>query len=248
MEHITTPVFIIGVDGLGGKYISPKNAPFITSLFSEGTYSTNVQSVLPAISASNWRSLFTGVPPEKHGTVKDERNKDTTTYTNYPSLFELLDPTWKDVALYYTATVKPAVENHITQNKVWSITDKGTLKKAVNSLKQSNRLSFVHFDYVDIMGHTFGYGSSMYDWMVRRTDRKVKRLVHSIQKNTTIVIVSDHGGKGRKHKDYTVEERTAFFVMGGPRIGLQEITEINMHEITPLIAEVLGIEKREYWK
>jgi len=231
----TAKVVVIGMDGLGGKYITEDNAPFVTSLFKQGTYCTNVQSVLPAISASNWYSAFSGVSSKQHGVISDTKNSE------YPhkTIFEKYDS-----SLYYTATVKPAIENHIMKG-TWSLTDQGTLNKA-----RTSQLTFVHFDYIDIYGHLFGYNSKLYNWMVKKVDKKVKTFVEKLPKETTILIMSDHGGLRKSHKEDTPEERTAFMVMVGEGIKQNnQIKEMQIYEITPMIEKALqGPTKKNIWK
>ena len=78
-------VIIIGIDGLGGKFITGENAPFIHSLFKNGSYSTEMQSVLPTVSGPNWMSLFTGVDSPTHGIQGNGKEKSSST-----TLFEML--------------------------------------------------------------------------------------------------------------------------------------------------------------
>lgn len=59
-------VVLIGVDGCGSRWIPWDKMPNLAALRDEGLYTT-ARCHRPTASAINWKSVFSGIPPEIHG-------------------------------------------------------------------------------------------------------------------------------------------------------------------------------------
>ena len=238
-------VIMVGIDGLGAHYLSAAHAPFLHSLFGEGTYCKNMQSVLPAVSGPNWMSLITGVGPDKHGVVNNSPKPNREHSTVFKELHDAY-PDEKNLSLFYSWTpfgrlVEP--ELHKGKNNVVSCwRDTVVLNRVMKDIKEEQaRVTFMHINTLDYSGHTFGYGSKVYNWALRRADDKIKKLVsflkeEGLYEDTLLIITADHGGKGRVHKHDTPEERTSFYIMRGP--GVVKGKEIDNAEITDVAGMV----------
>ncbi len=258
VEEKMKNVIVIGIDGLGGKYINQENAPFISNLFLEGTYTKEMQNVALTTSGPNWMSMFTGVDSKKHGVVDDNWKSRKNKSSKFPTIFQILDAKKQDFAVFYTGTLKPAMEQDIIRtrsyNAQWFLTDRGALKSAINKIraKKQPEFMFLHFDYVDIFGHIFGYGSRPYNWMVKRADSKVEEFINvlkeeDIYQNTVLIVTSDHGGFGKSHGGDTPEERSTFFVIRGPDIAKNQRIQrkVRIFDIMPTIAYFLKLKNKK---
>ena len=253
MAQSEQKVILIGIDGLGGKYITKDNAPFIHSLFEQGSYTTEMQNVALTTSGPNWMSMLTGVNSNRHGIIDDNWYARKNKPCPFPTLFDLIDK--KDSAIFYVGTVKSAMEKDILKsdsyNSHWFWTDRGALNTAIKQIIERQPVfTFLHFDYVDIFGHLFGYGSLPYNWMIKRTDSQVKKFTQLLKKNglydnTTLIITSDHGGIGRRHGGNTIEEKTTFFVINGQNITQNHKIQkpVRIFDIAPTIAHSLKIKR-----
>ncbi|MBT3836359.1 alkaline phosphatase family protein [Candidatus Woesearchaeota archaeon] len=251
-------VIVVGIDGLGGRYINSQNAPFISSLFKKGTYTTKMENVAITTSAPNWTSLLSGVDSKKHGIVDENWKSRRDKSLPFPTILDFLYNTKKDFSIFYSGSVKRSIEKNIvlksSYHTKWSLSDQGSLRNAISQInKKQPDFLFLHFDLVDVFGHIFGYGSKLYNWMARRTDSKVKKLVDllhqkKLMENTTLIITSDHGGIKRNHGGNTPEEKETFFVIVGPNVNQNKTIKFSsIVDITPTITHILNLEKKDYW-
>src|SRR5688572_24211384 len=59
-------VVVIGIDGLGGDWVTGANAPTLVALGAAGTWTNAMQNALPTTSSTNWMSMISGAHPELH--------------------------------------------------------------------------------------------------------------------------------------------------------------------------------------
>ncbi|MET1059743.1 MAG: alkaline phosphatase family protein [Nocardioides sp.] len=88
--------------------------------------------------------------------------------------------------------------------------ERSLVRSLVNRLRtRPDALSFVHLALPDAAGHRHGFGSPRYLTAVRRVDALVGRILRtvaarpSLRRTTTVILTSDHGGRGREHRDPT---------------------------------------------
>ncbi len=69
--------------------------------------------------------------------------------------------------------------------------------------------AFVHLSMTDKVGHAWGYMSDRYLAQVRVEDARVGRILRAVkrspllQAHALVLLTSDHGGRGRSHRDQT---------------------------------------------
>ncbi|WP_295658517.1 alkaline phosphatase family protein [uncultured Nocardioides sp.] len=96
------------------------------------------------------------------------------------------------------------------------------VRHVVADLSNPRAYRFVHLSAPDDAGHEHGFMSRRYLTAVKRTDRRLGRLVAAIdadpalRRDTVLVVTADHGGKGVSHSMPTVfaNYRVPFIVRG----------------------------------
>jgi 2,3-bisphosphoglycerate-independent phosphoglycerate mutase len=116
----------------------------------------------------------------------------------------------------------------------------GALTRAARSdlIQRSRAFTFLHFGAPDGMGHASGFMTEAYLGAVRRTDARLGRILaavdgHASLEQLTIVLTSDHGGRGHSHSDPTrlANYRVPFMVWG------PGVVHDNLYDLNPAFAD-----------
>jgi predicted AlkP superfamily pyrophosphatase or phosphodiesterase len=259
---------ILGIDGWGSAYLDSLPMPVIRGLMAEGTYTFHKRSVMPSASSINWASIFNGLPTQLHGFTKwnskapefpvadvPESGIPVTVFTLYRERY----PEAKVESLYEWDGVKFALDTVAfdLQRKTLAedATDSTTTEVIDLLLQDRPDLFYVHYDAVDHAGHTFGWGSPEYNEQVAVMDRNVGRILDACKEaglydDTYFVLVSDHGGKEKKHGGPSVSELEAPFIIIGP--GIKKGAELEgymlQYDVAATLASVLGLPIPAYWR
>ena len=235
-------VLVIGIDGVRPDALRIADTPAIDELISEGAFTNNTKILgeryreNETISGPGWSSFLTGVWADKHG-VNDNTFRGEN-YDEYPHFFVHLKRAfpkaitgsfvdWEpiDTFILRDADVRevcPASSEDSLLKK-----DKKLANEAANFLTQQNpHAVFVYFGQVDEIGHQDGFHPSVPSYLqaLRTVDAHVATLMRAIQsrpkyleENWLVVISTDHGGRGRKHRGgHDVPEIvTTFLVVSG---------------------------------
>jgi hypothetical protein len=89
-------------------------------------------------------------------------------------------------------------------------------------LRHNRGFTFLHLSGPDDAGHARGWNSAAYLDAVRATDRRLSRIVRTInghsrlKQHLALLVTADHGGMGKSHGDATrqVNYRVPFVVWG----------------------------------
>lgn len=259
---------IIGIDGWGSAYLDSLPMPVIRGLMAEGAYTFHKRSVMPSSSGINWAAIFNGLPPQLHGYTKwnskspeipvchvPESGIPITLFTQYRKCY----PDSKIEALYEWDGVRFSLDTTaFTLHRKTLVEDDtdATAKEVIDLLKNDRPdLFYVHFDAVDHAGHTFEWGSPEYNEQVAVMDRNIGLIIDACKEaglydDTIFVLVSDHGGKGKKHGGPSIEELEAPFIIIGPGISKGKEIEGYMmqYDVSATLAKVLGLPIPEFWR
>ncbi|EER17093.1 hypothetical protein Pmar_PMAR009527 [Perkinsus marinus ATCC 50983] len=186
-------VVIIGIDGLGGVYLSnitKDHAPTLRSLIDseECAYTFSARNKNPTVSAPNWSTILTGMPPSGTGIVSNS---------------------W---------TVADLTPNSLVDGRVAPVSGAGKLPPTIFHLaKGFSREIFTASAYawswlskghdggpVDGAGHSSYWGSPQYYAALKNVDGYVFKILEAlgqagIEDETLILITSDHGGYRNTH-------------------------------------------------
>ena len=272
----TRRVLVIGIDGVRPDALQNANTPAIDHLIAAGAFTKNTKILgnryreNETISGPGWSSFLTEVWADKHG-VHDNTFRGRN-YDAYPHFFVYLKRKfpnactgsfvdWEPIDTYIVRAadvrkVRPASSKDSLEQK-----DKMLAGEAVQFLTQQNpHAVFVYFGQVDEVGHRDGFHPSVPSYLqaLHTVDAHVASLVKAIQsrpeylaENWLVVISTDHGGRGRKHRGgHDVPEIvTTFLVVSGKDSMRGEIEEPSYIVDVPVIALThLGIPIESAWQ
>jgi predicted AlkP superfamily pyrophosphatase or phosphodiesterase len=234
-------VALISVDGLRPDAITEANAPGILGLAERGAYTLAAQTVLPSTTLPSHASMLTGLEPTAHGITFDE----------YLETFELRPST--TLALAQAAgkhSLMVAGKDKFRQLSpgcnTWVLAKRGdaeVVNEAIVQIANGFDLLFVHLPQVDQAGHASGWMSPEYLAQLRETDRVISRLVEQLPAGTTVILTSDHGGKGKTHGTTDKADMTIpWIASGGGVVRRGPITRlVRTLDTAPTVLKLLGI-------
>ncbi|MDN5204956.1 alkaline phosphatase [Fulvivirgaceae bacterium BMA10] len=260
-------VVIIGVDGLSPDGIQKACTPIMDSLMETGAYSMLAQAVLPTYSSPNWASMLMGVPPSEHeifsngwkrADVKGKRYCGEKRGQTWPTIFKVMrinNPEattatffdWSD----FGRLIEPGFPTIAADTKGADLTIRTAKYYIIN---EKPDFTFIHIDHVDHAGHKYGHGTAEYYSAVEKADKLIGQIVDGlcnagIERNTTIIVTSDHGGIGKRHGGRSARERTIPWIINGPNVkNNYEIKRvINTYDTPATALYILGIPAPDCW-
>lgn len=252
------------------------NMPTVKALMEEGCYTLHKRSTMPSSSATNWATLFMGVPPEMHGynawnsrePVIDpyavgKNGMPATVYTllseQRPEAVSACIFNWDGVgyvvdsaAIGYCHYDPGYHDKRDSTYCVAAYTERNALKYLAE-----NKPAFFTFYIgdVDEVGHRCGWESEEYQQCLAESDAAVAAIIAVLKERgmydrSIIVVSSDHGGVERKHGGFTLGEMETPFVICGKNIARRgEISEFMMqYDVAATFAVALGLEIPCEWR
>jgi predicted AlkP superfamily pyrophosphatase or phosphodiesterase len=241
----------IGFDGWGSFYLDQADMPTVKRMISDGSSSTEVLSVLPSRSWPNWSSLFMGTPPKKQGKndfptifslVKNFYTEAREDFETKPFFFY----EWDD--LFHICSNEVAFKHKIESDyvSVHTITTYIKEKKPV--------FTAIVFGEPDTTGHANGWGSKEYYEKLTLLDNFIEIIEQSIKDSeiydtTVFVFSSDHGGIYRNHGLNIERNRKIPLIFFGSGIKKAYTIpfQLNIYDIAPTMAAILGLQAPTEW-
>ena len=271
-------VVMIGVDGMSAKAVREAPAadyPNIHFLMDNGSWTLSKRAVMPSASAINWASMFNGLPTEMHGFDKWNSTHGTITSTadnghgipptiytiireQIPSAETGLVCDWKGVGAV-SDTLAMSFYKYIGTHKGKEITlppVEYTKQIALPYLKEKKPLFFtIYFDLLDNAGHNYGWSSPEYMDTMKQMDDCIGVVIDALKEagifeDTVVVLSSDHGGKGKGHGKFTLEELEVPFAVYGKKIkaGHEFSVHLMQYDTPAIIADLLGVQIPADWR
>lgn len=260
-------VVMIGVDGLGARYIPWEEMPNLSALRDEGT-SVVARCHRPTSSAINWKSVFSGLPPEIHGynmwnSTESSIEPPDCVLGADGSLPDLVAEIRRQrpgsyIATLYTwgglgfclATNEATVARHFAGvSSAYPGRDSAVFDEGMRQLANKPLFMLLYQGQVDAAGHATGWESPIYTNACKKVDDNIGRFVDCLREfglwdDTAIVFVADHGGLDNGHggkEDIRVFE-VPFIVSGGAARGLGLREPAMLMDIAPTVLSLLGLE------
>lgn len=249
-DPATNRVVIVLIDGL--RYDTSLNTdvmPFLAELKKHGS-SALMHSQAPSFSEPGYSTILTGAWPEiNDGPALNLDYEDIPTFTQ-DNLFSAVHQAGMKTAIsayYWFEKLIPQSDvdfSYYTPGED-AAADNDVVTAALPFLQNTqNRLVLVHLDQVDYAGHHLGGAQSAgWETAARTADNLLMLIVNEIDLETdTVIVLSDHGhidagGHGGQDPVVLIEP---FVIAGkGTRTGVQ--TEINMVDVAPTVAALLGV-------
>ena len=263
-------VVLVGVDGMGARWMPWKVMPNFSRLCSEGHYAVGRNS-FPTSSGINWATAMFGTVVEIHGYRNwNSKSPDVPAYEVTekgipPCIFHEIkkqDPSAYTVSLYnwdgigfVHATNEVDYVRYFPDGTAEE-RDDAALEDCVAQLKSHDpKLTFLYQHLPDVYGHKCGWGTPEYTNACVNVDKNLGRLVKALEElgmrdDTAIMLVADHGGLGRKHGMDNLECFEVPFMVNCPALneGFRLREPVLLADTAPTIADLLGYAVPETWR
>ncbi|OHT07682.1 nucleotide pyrophosphatase [Tritrichomonas foetus] len=254
--NLVNRAIILGIDGAGNLFNA--EAPNIRNLMKNGIYTLNGKSVMPTISAECWGSIFYSVPPKTHKLTNhlvESRNMSNPSIT---SLFKLTRQNFPDSEIYSYATWKAFdigfFENYVFNEIYARFNDSDVIQQGINCIKNKNpKLLFMYLGDVDRAGHHHVYQSEKYYQVLNDADKSILSVLQAMNEkhyfdDSLIIILSDHGGKGKRHGLGIKDMINVFFTAYSPHFPANmEISNYSIIDVSKIVAVSLGMAVPDDW-
>ena len=252
---MTGPVVLIAIDGLRPDAIGPSVSPTLVQHIRTGSSTLRGQSVEPSITLPCFTSIFHSVPPSEHGVTGNEWRPMADPI---PGLMEVLSGAglrcsavynWEQLRDVYRPgqLVHAIYENTNTD----PLGDHGMANRAVEIIgREESDFLFVYLGVVDSAGHEFGWMSDGYLEQVARADAAAAHVLDALPDDSTVVIISDHGGQEFAHGTDSPEDMTIPLIFKGPgiRAGYTITEPVSLLDVSPTIAAAFGVDAEPKWR
>lgn len=263
-------VVLVGVDGLGARWIPWEKMPNLSKLRAEGHYAVG-RNNFPTSSGINWATALFGTIVELHGYRRwNSKSPDVPAFEVTdrgipPCIFHEIrkqDPSAYTVSLYnWDGIGFVHATNEVDFVRYYA---DGTLEErddviisdGLAQLKANgSRLSFLYQHLPDCYGHKSGWGTPDYTNACIHLDANIGKLVKGLDEiglrdTTAIILVADHGGQGNKHGMDNLDCFEIPFLVAGPAVrrGYRLRNPVILADTAPTIAALLGYKVPETWR
>jgi predicted AlkP superfamily pyrophosphatase or phosphodiesterase len=247
-------IILFLVDGMRPDGLMQAHAPVMKKLMQTGAYTLNARSVMPTVTLPCHMSLFHSVLPERHGVT-------TNTYTPQVrpinGLFEVLSNAGLKTAAFYgwdglRDTARPGSLHTTFYTRDHQDPD-GAGDKQLSEMAAlwlaNNTVDFVfvHLEFVDVVGHAYGWMSEQYLRAINNADECIGRVLKILPEDTTILVTSDHGGHAQTHGTDSPEDITIPLMIQKDELTGQLEDGLSLLDIAPTIAKILGLKTPKEW-
>ena len=174
----TTHLVVVGVDGLGGAYLSDANTPHIDELIKRGSSTVEMQNVIHPVSSPNWMSMIAGSGPSQHGVFDNDWKRGDSVVPK--TIFRVIKdqrPEFKTALFYHWSGFRRLVEADVIDIEKHGDSAEETMRLAIETLNLAPEFMFIHLDSVDGEGHSHGWGSRQYISAVESVDYLIGILI-----------------------------------------------------------------------
>ncbi|MDX2005799.1 MAG: alkaline phosphatase family protein [Meiothermus sp.] len=249
-------VLYITTDGMRPDALEAAHTPNFRALMERGSYTLEGRSVMPSITLPCHMSIFHSVPPERHNVLT---NDFTPMARPVPGLFEVLRRAEKRTAMFHSweplrDVSRPgslALSKFIAYDANPEVSDHLVLQTALPYLRSGEfDFTFLYFGTIDEVGHLAGWMSRRYLEQVEQIDGLLGQVIEAVPADTTVLVMSDHGGHYRFHGTDLPEDMTVpFFALGpGIRAGRKIEQPVSLLEVAPTVARLLGVAPADGWE
>lgn len=233
-------VLVVGIDGVRPDVLAEVETPNLDALALEGVFSPEARTSEPTVSGPAWSSTLTGVWPEKHGVLGNSREafgrNDYAAYPDFLTRAEQYDPELTTLAVldwpplgaqgFGGPLVSDAVEKVLLDGEAlgYPAADSLSVEAAAERFAGDIDAAFVYLGNPDVAAHEHGGLSEEYRAAIATADRQVGLLLEAIRSRPTfadenwlVLVCTDHGHvDAGGHGGQSPEERTVFYLAGGP--------------------------------
>ena len=263
-------IVLVGVDGMGARWIPWDVMPNLSKLRAEGHYAVGRDNY-PTSSGINWATAMFGTVVEIHGYRNWNSRKpdvpafEVTEQGIPPCIFHEIrrqDPSAYTASLYnwdgigfVHATNEVSYVRYFSEGSLEQRDDDALADCLAQLKKHQPKLTYLYQHLPDCYGHGAGWGSPEFTNACVNVDKNIGLLVKGLEEcglmsDTAIVVVADHGGLGKKHGMDILECFEIPFLVSGPcvRNGWRLREPVLLADTAPTIASLLGYAVPETWR
>ncbi|MDR6921431.1 LamG-like jellyroll fold domain-containing protein [Chryseobacterium sp. 2987] len=231
----TKKVLFIGIDGCRADVMMSSGIPNIQNLISQSIYSLDGLCAATTWSGNGWSTMLTGVWHTKHN-VQDN-NFTSPNFANYPDFLtraESHNPNLRTISLAHWTPINDKIVQNADVKTNFG-TDLAVKNAAVNALQNDNPdILFVDFDDVDHAGHSYGFSSSVPQYVssIQTTDSYIGEIISAMKNRASyhnedwlVVLTTDHGAVDSSHGGGNLSERNIFTIYSNPGFTPQQISK-----------------------
>ena len=259
---VTRTVIVVSIDGLRPDAIATFQAPTLSRLVADGSYSLSARTILPSKTLPSHTSMVTGELPDTHGVVWNNAFTHRSGTITIPTIFSEARSRGYLTAAFFSKTKV----SHLQQPGSldfsqapggwfgWWSADKTTDDVEAYLAKQAPNLLFVHLADADAAGHKSGWMSAAYGDAVLRTDAAVARIIAAADRvygagTYTVIVTADHGGHNRDHGSDDVRDVTIPWIAWGHGVVAGRLPEntVKTTDTAATVLYLLGIDRPSKW-
>jgi hypothetical protein len=216
------------MDGTISSHTTPRYMPLLHEFTSKGASTVQMRTIFSRHHAVNgWIPHFYGITALEYG-CSDEGGCNTLT----PSILDpksIMDIFDDDLGYrIYLFSEKPSLIRGILGH-TWPIVefDASTDPTFFEDFhfsgdEESDRLILVHWNVIDRLGYTDGFGSENYNLMISCVDQQIHKITMQLwdysPNGTTFLFMTDRGGKGFNHDLISMDALQVAFAMWGKNV------------------------------
>lgn len=261
LQPAPSPVLVIGVDGLGAEGVQASRTPELDALMKRGAYTLRSRAVIPTVSSPNWASHLSGATPAEHGVTSNDWERDrrelppacSSSESIFPTIVGVLRaqrPAARIVVLHDWDGFGRLVEKGAANVQRHVKGSPAAVEAALEEIKAGwPDLLIVHLDDVDHAGHGQGWGSPAYIKAVEEADSLAGRLIRALPASGHVMVISDHGGREKKHGGMSKAEFEVPWIIAGPRVarGREIRRHVSTIDTAPALARILNLQPHPCW-
>ncbi|WP_170920488.1 alkaline phosphatase family protein [Desulfacinum hydrothermale] len=222
-------MILVVIDAMRPDALSDRTTPNLCRLMDHGAWTLKAQTVFPSLTLPVHFSIFTSVPPSRHGVLNNCDRPQPAGDT--VSLLDVLARHGKYSSAFYNwenlrALGKPGSLRYCLFSSPEGDPD-SDYRMAASAASFIRRrhpdFCFLYLGTVDLVAHSHGFMSPAYMKQLEKADAAVGYLVRTLSESGldqryNLLVQSDHGGRGHDHEASHPEVLTIPWICRGPSI------------------------------
>lgn len=255
-------VVLVSIDGLRPDAIATFQAPTLSRLMREGSYTLAATTIMPSKTLPSHTSMLTGEPPDQHGVLWNNVVNDEPGTLEIPTIFGTArEHGYRTAAFFSKAKFShlqvPGTLDYSQAPGGWFgrwSSDHTVSDVEAHLAKHKPNLLFVHLTDPDAAGHSYGWMSTQYGRGVLRADQAVARLMRAADTaygagNYTVIVTADHGGNGKDHGSDNPFDVTIPWIAWGRGVAPGEIIAdtVRTMDTASTVLFLMGVDTPARW-
>lgn len=249
-------VLLILVDGMRPDAIDACGHPFLQELRKESSYCMESSTVMPSVTLPCHCSLFFSVNPDRHGITT---NLWMPPVRPIDSIGDAVKAAGGRAAMYYNWEPlrdlnRPGSLIHSEFHDMWKdgglVSDRLLTDHTLDCIRNDDPdFIFLYLGYTDEAGHGHGWMGKEYLEAVANASACIEKLYRALPSDWSMIVTADHGGHERSHGFDIPEDMTIpIYFAGAPFEKGKALTGVNIKDIAPTIAKVMGFASPREWE